>query len=60
MSSDSESKVVVAGTSAEDIVQREAVFGNIYKKKMIQRRNARIVIMNLKLGMQILLVCYAI
>ena len=37
MSSDSESKVVVAGSSAEDIVQREALFWNIFKKKMIQR-----------------------
>ena len=45
--SDSESKVVVVGSSAEDIVQRkevrEALLGNIFRKKM-----------------QILLVYYAI
>ena len=53
MSSDSESKVVVAGSSAEDIVQgkkmkRGALFGDIFKKKMIQKRNAYIVTMSLK------------
>ena len=56
MSRDSESKVVVAGSSAE------ALFGNIFKKKTIQRLNAYIVTVNLKPSMQILYpnigVCY--
>ena len=53
MSSDSESKVVVAGSSAEDIVQREKLcFGNIFGKRMIQSRNARIVTANLKLALE--------
>ena len=49
MSSDSENKFVVAGSSAENVVQRKKVremfplFGNIFRKKM-----------------QILLVYYAI
>ena len=65
MSSDSESIVVVAGSIVRKISckgrrWREAPFGNIFKKKTIQRRTARIVTMNLKLSMQIPLVYYAI
>ena len=58
MSSDSESQVVVTGSSAEE--DKGALFGNIFEKKTIQRRNARIVTVNLKVSMQILLVYYAI
>ena len=64
MSSDSGSKVVVAESSAEDIVQRKKVkrrsVWERFQEKLIQRRNAYIVTINLKLNMQILPVHYAI
>ena len=45
---------------AKEEGKEKLCLGNIFKKKMVQRRDARIVTVNLKLGMQILLVYYAI
>ena len=63
MSSDSESNVVVAGSSAEDIVQRKKVKRNSVWEHFQEKDDTKaeyIVTVNLKLSMQILLVYYTI